>query len=106
MSDDFDVKFDYFEKIKTDARFKSAWSIYEISSMYELSGLEAENLTYEDHWGKCSIMIPLPGGNLKWWDLWCAADKAIIQSQDEHHIFIEDFKKSIDGKTLFLRTGS
>ena len=107
MSDDFDTKFDYFDKIKTDASFKSIWSIYEISSMYDLSNLEAENLVYKDHWGhEQAITIPLPGGNLKWWDLWSAADKAIIESTDTHHVFIEDFQKSKDGKTLFLRTGS
>jgi hypothetical protein len=38
--------------------------------------------------------------------LWYAADKAIIESEDKHHVFIEDFQKSTDGKTLFLRTGS
>ena len=107
MSDDFDNKFDYFDKIKEDASFKSIWSIYEISSMYDLSNLEAENLVYKDHWGhERAVSIPLPGGNLKWWDLWYAADKAIIESDDKHHVFIEDFQKSPDGKTLFLRTGS
>ena len=108
MSDDFDAKFVYFDKIKTDSCFKSIWSIYEISSIYELSNLEAENLVYKDHWGdeRAIIIIPLPGGNLKWWDLWSAANKAIIESGDTHHVFIEDFQKSKDGKTLFLRTGS
>jgi hypothetical protein len=107
MSDDFDAKFNYFDKIKEDASFKSIWSIYEISSMFDLSNLEAENLVYKDHWGhERAVTIPLPGGNLKWWDLWSAADKAIIESEDKHHIFIEDFQKSKDGKTLFLRTGS
>ena len=107
MSDDFDDKFNYFDKIKEDASFKSIWSIYEISSMYDLSNLKAENLVYKDHWGhERAVSIPLPGGNLKWWDLWYAADKAIIESDDKHHVFIEDFQKSPDGKTLFLRTGS
>ena len=107
MSDNFDAKFVYFDKIKTDACFKSIWSIYEISSVYELSNLEAENLVYKDHCcPEQAITIPLPGGNLKWWDLWSAADKAIIESADTHHVFIEDFQKSKDGKTLFLRTGS
>ena len=107
MSDDFDTMFNYFDKIKEDASFKSIWSIYEISSMYDLSNLEAENLVYKDHWGhERAVSIPLPGGNLKWWDLWYAADKAIIESEDKHHVFIEDFQKSPDGKTLFLRTGS
>jgi len=106
MSDDFNAKFEYFDKIKTDANFNSIWSIYEISSMYDLSNLEAENLVYKDHWGARPVTVPLPGGNLKWWDLWSAADKAIIESEDNHHVFIEDFQKSKDGKTLFLRTGS
>ena len=107
IADDFDVKFEYFDKIKEDASFKSIWSIYEISSIYDFSNLEAENLVYKDHWGHDrAVSIPLPGGNLKWWDLWYAADKAIIESEDKHHVFIEDFQKSPDGKTLFLRTGS
>lgn len=107
MSNNFDDKFKYFDKIKDDASFRSIWSIYEISSMYDLSNLEAESLVYKDHWGhNKAITVSLPNGNLKWWDLWYAADKAIIESDDEHHVFIEDFQKSPDGKTLFLRTGS
>jgi hypothetical protein len=107
MTDDFDVKFSYFDKIKDDASFRSIWSIYEVNNIYDLSGFEAETLVYKDHWGhERAVSIPLPGGNLKWWDLWCAADKAIIESEDKHHVFIEDFQKSPDGKTLFLRTGS
>ena len=107
MSDDFDVKFDYFDKIKADASFRSIWSIYEVNSIYDLSGLEAENLVYKDHWGHDqAVTIPLPVGNLRWYDLWVAADKAIIKSEDTHHFFIEDFQKSSDGKMLFLRTGS
>jgi hypothetical protein len=107
MSDDFDDKFNYFDKIKEDASFKSIWSIYEISSMYDLSGFTAETLVYKDHWGhERAITIPLSGGNLQWWDLWVAAEKAIVESEDQHHVFIEDFQKSKDGKTLFLRTGS
>jgi hypothetical protein len=107
MNDDFDVKFDYFDSIRETNRFKSIWSIYEVVNVHDLSGLEAENLVYKDHWGhERAITIPLPGGNLQWWDLWVAADKAMIESEDEHHVFIEDFQKSKDGKTLFLRTGS
>jgi hypothetical protein len=106
MSDDFNAKFEYFDKIKTYAGFTSTWSIYEISSMYDLSNLEAENLVYKDHWGACPVTVPLPGGNLKWWDLWVAAEKAIIESKDIHHVFIEDFQMCNDGKTIFLRTGS
>jgi hypothetical protein len=103
---EFDLKFKHFDSIKERNRFKSIWSIYEVTNIFELSGLKAENLVYKDHWGERAITIPLPGGNLQWWDLWSAANKAIIESADTHHVFIEDFQKSKDGKTLFLRTGS
>jgi len=103
---EFDLKYHYFDSIREANKFQSIWSMYEVLNVHELSGLEAENLVYKDHWNESTITIPLPGGNLKWWDLWSAAEKAIIESEDLHHVFIEDFQKSKDGKTLFLRTGS
>ena len=106
MNDDFDVKFKHFDTIKDRSKFRSVWSIYEVTNLFDLSGLKAENLVYKDHWGDRAITVPLPGGNLQWWDLWVAADKAVIESEDKHHVFIEEFQKSTDGKTLFLRTGS
>jgi len=104
---EFDLKFKYFNNIKETNEFKSIWSMYEVLNVHDLSGLKAENLVYKDHWGhERAITIPLPGGNLQWWDLWVAAEKAIVESEDQHHVFIEDFQESKDGKTLFLRTGS
>jgi len=50
MTDDFDVKFSYFDKIKDDASFRSIWSIYEVNNIYDLSGFTAETLVYKDHW--------------------------------------------------------
>ena len=107
VSDDFDVKFKHYDTIRDRNMFKSVWSIYSVDNIFEFSYLEAENLVYKDHWGHDqAVTIPLPVGKLTWWDLWFAADKAIIESDDKHHVFIEDFQKSSDGKTLFLRTGS
>ena len=107
ITDDFDVKFSYYDSIRDSNEFRAIWSIYEVNSMNDLSGLEAENLVYKDHWGhERAISVPLPKGNLRWYDLYVAADRAIIDSEDKHHVFIEDFQKSSDGKTLFLRTGS
>ena len=107
ITDDFDAKFKHYDTIRDRNVFKSVWSIYEVNNIYDFSGLQAEKLVYKDHWGhEKAVTVPLPAGNLTWWDLWFAADKAIIESEDTHHIFIEDFQKSEDGKTLFLRTGS
>ena len=104
---DFDERFEYFETLKKRNEFKSVWSIYEVNDVLEFSEFEAKNLVYKDHWGhERAVTVPLPAGKLTWLDLWFAADKAIIESEDRGHIFIEDFQKSKDGKTLFLRTGS
>ena len=104
---EFDLKFKHFDSIKERNGFKSIWSIYDVTNIFDLSGLKAENLVYKDHWGhERAIKIPLSGGNLSWWDLWSAAEKAIIESEDTHHVFIEDFQMCKDGKTIFLRTGS
>jgi hypothetical protein len=104
---DFDERFEYFDTLKARNEFKSVWSIYEVQDVYGITGFEAENLVYKDHWGhEQAVTVPLPAGKLTWYDLWVAADKAIIESEDRSHVFIEDFQKSKDGKTLFLRTGS
>ena len=104
LDTEFDQKFNYFNKVQDTSRFKSIWSIFEISNIHDLSGLSGETLRYGDHWGEGTIVIPLPGGNLQWWDLWVAAEKAIEQSGDQHHMFIEAFYKK--GNDIYLSTGS
>ena len=101
---DFDLKFNHFNNIQTTNRFKSIWSVYEVINIFDLSGLSGETLRYGDHWGEGTVVIPLPGGNLSWWDLWVAAEKAIEQSGDQHHMFIERFRKK--DNDIYLDTGS
>ena len=101
---EFDLKFNHFNKVQTTNQFKSIWSVYEVINIFDLSGLRGETLRYGDHWGEGTVVIPLPGGNLSWWDLWSAAEKAIEQSGDQHHMFIERFRKN--GNDIYLDTGS
>ncbi len=46
--------------------------------------------------------MPVEGD--RWIDLWRAADAAIVQSGDEHHVFVELFRPQ--GNRLVLSTGS
>ena len=101
---EFDLKFNYFENIRKTNKFRSVWSMYEVLNIHELSGLSGETLRYGDHWGEGAIVIPLPGGELQWWDLWVAAEKAINESGDNHHMYIEYFRKK--GNDIYLSTGS
>lgn len=95
-------KREVFESIRKRCGFVSIWSIYDIDNLFEQSGLEAEELIYPG-WDN-EFTTPLPGGNLKWWDLYAAAEKVIQQSGDRDHIFIEAFKK--DGNKIYLYCGS
>jgi len=101
---EFDLKFKYFNNIRETNKFKSIWSMYEVLNVHELSGLSGETLRYGDHWGTGTVVIPLPGGNLQWLDLWAAADRAINESGDSHHMYIEGFRKN--GNDIYLSTGS
>jgi len=56
-----------------------------------------------DVFGPYNELIEVKGKN--WGDIWVAANKAIIQSEDLHHIYIEGFKKNGAGE-LELVTGS
>jgi hypothetical protein len=100
-----DAKWAAFDQYRTQYKLISSWSIYEIDNIDAMSGITAERLVYKNHWGSSPAIIELGKGEKTWGELWHAADKAIRQSGDEHHIFIESLAVNFDGD-LELDTGS
>lgn len=99
----FDRKSDHFSSVKEDLGLRTIWSIYEVDNLserYPFKGIAT--VTYKDHWGDKPIVKPVNG--LTYAALYVAADAAIRDSGDEHHVFIEQFKQV--GDTLLLTTGS
>lgn len=99
----FDRKSDHFSSVKEDLGLRTIWSIYEVDNLserYPFTGIAT--VTYKDHWGDKPIVKPVNG--LTYAALYVAADAAIRDSGDEHHVFIEQFKQV--GDTLLLTTGS
>lgn len=94
------------DHVRAECRFNSIWSMYEVEDFYAKHPFAgAETLTYKDHWGDKPVSAAIPGD--RWIDLWRAADECIKLSSDEHHIFIEQFRKSsTDNTVLTLSTGS
>lgn len=87
---------------------ESVWSIVDVDDFDEVPFPHARWLVYEDYSRTETeepIKIELPE-NATWLDLWKAANKAIVQSGDSHHIYIEDIRESPDGRMLHLFTGS
>jgi|GEM_PF-1896149 hypothetical protein len=87
---------------------KSYWSISADNDFINMSfnhpyvGATEVSYPADMQWGKASS-VKIEGPT--WLDLWKAADKAIQESGDEHHVFIEDFYELENG-VLQLHTGS
>ena len=99
----FDTKHDHYSQVKKELGLDAIWSLYEVDNLSERHPFEgATKVVYKDHWGKGDIVIPVNGST--WAALYVAADAAIRDSGDGHHMFIERFRKV--GDTLLLTTGS
>lgn len=97
----FNNRNNYFSSIQNKNNFISTWSIYEVSDLNEKFPFEAVLVKYNSDDGPVEVNVE---GNT-WLDLWRAADKAIKESEDFHHTFIEKFSPKNNG-VVVLYTGS
>lgn len=102
----FESKHDYFYSVQKEMKFRSIWSVYEITDFYkDHPWPQARDIVYDNHWGERDIIQPIEG--TRWIDLYRAADLAIQASGDSHHCFIESFTPIQDSPELLrLSTGS
>ena len=97
---DFDSKMDYYRRFQDDNNLEAIWSIYELE----------EHGFLKDHPYPDTAFVCYQGGHVPvfgatWGDIYRAADWAIRNSGDSHHIFIEGFEFR-NGNELHLVTGS
>lgn len=103
-----DNRSSYYEHLSDVNNFASRWSILEVADMYSehpYQGVkELVYVTMSSHtrWMQSEVRVPVNGNT--WMDLWKAADAAIRQSGDDHHIFIEGFSQDLE--EVHLSTGS
>ena len=98
-----DVRFNHYLTVKTDLGLDAIWSMTEVKDLNESHTYKnAKTLTYKDNWGGDAFSVPING--FTWAALYVAANAAIRDSGDEHHVFIEGFEQV--GDTLRLITGS
>lgn len=100
------VKNDHYDAVKQELGLSSIWSIYEVEELAQPHPYGAvTKVIYRDHWGEQPVECAVNG--LTWAALWVAADACIRDSGDEHHVFVERFRRDKnDPKTLVLTTGS
>lgn len=103
----FSRKSRHFDSVKKELGVvHSEWSIYEVDNLSDRHPYEgADRVVYRNHWGKEAGSVSING--LTWAALWVAANAAIRDSGDAHHVYIESFEPDVeDPRTLVLSTGS
>jgi hypothetical protein len=98
-----DRRYDHYSQVKKDLGLDTIWSVTEVDNLSDNHPYEgAKYVSYKDHWGNGVVTQAINGNT--WAALYVAANACIRDSGDEHHVYIEDFRKS--GDTLLLTTGS
>ena len=103
----FERKSNHYDQVREELGLRATWSLYEetddLSDPHPFEG--ATHVVYDNHWGDKSTKVSINGST--WAALYVAADAAIRDSGDGHHVFIERFTPdaSIPG-CLHLQTGS
>lgn len=99
----FESKNSHYNDVAKARGLRSSWSMFEVNDLNAVHPYEGvTHVRYVNHWGPKPIKMPIIGNT--WADLYSAADECIRYSGDDHHIFIENFKR--DGDVLLLSTGS
>jgi len=98
-----DRRYDHYSQVKQDLGLDAIWSVTEVDNLSEPHPYEGvKYVTYKRFWGEGIVTQAIHGNT--WAALYVAANACIRDSGDDHHVFIEDFRKS--GDTLLLTTGS
>jgi hypothetical protein len=102
----FETKMEHFSQVQQELGLQTVWSIYEVDNLSERHPYEgATTVVYKDWNTNKDVVVQVNG--LTWAALYVAANAAIRNSTDNHHIYIEGFQQSsIDPTVLFLSTGS
>ena len=86
--DAWDKNYNKLCEISDKNKFKTVWSISEVSAE-QIENKFPSNIKQLSYKGQ-SINFN-KSKNVSWLDLWKVADQLILRSEDDHHIFIEDF---------------
>lgn len=103
---EFDRKMDYFREFQRENGLASIWSLFELPVHCFLQNHPYPSdafIVYTQHWGEGRKHYPVLGPT--WGDVYRAADLAVRESGDGHHIFIEGFDLK-NGNELHMGTGS
>lgn len=91
------------DKIVEENNFISVWSISEVAPE-DMDKPFSDNPVKSINYNGNSVSFPGIGKKITWLEAWKHADQLIQDSEDEHHIFIEDFTEDNNKSGHFLIT--
>ena len=97
---EFETKMDHYREFQRSRKLEAIWSMYELN----VGGFQEPH----PYPGDATVVYQgerVPVFGFTWGDIYQAADQAIQNSGDQHHIFIEAFELK-SGNELHLVTGS
>lgn len=101
----FDIKMDYFDRVREELGLSATWSVYEVDNLSDRHPFEGVTKVVYRAYGSGDHEVAINGAT--WLALYVAANALIRDSGDDHHSFIEGFtQSSIDPTILFMTTGS
>ena len=100
--DQWDRQNNHYTELKEHFKFKSVWSMYDFDDLDRIAfNLEDDSVLVHDN-----FVVPLPVGPVTWFQMWRAAEEAIVAVGGDH-VFIESLtRSSINPKIILLGTGS
>ncbi len=100
--DQWDRRNNHYTELKEHFKFKSVWSMYDFDDLDQIAFIiEEDSVLVHDN-----FVVPLPVGPVTWFQMWRAAEEAIVAVGGDH-IFIESLtQSSINPKIILLGTGS
>lgn len=106
--DDFNQNYNKLSEIADENNFISIWSVDKVRPEDMDTPFSKDfvlSITYES-WGETQVInFDGEGKQFTWLEAWKYADQLIRQSQDTHHLFIENFKEEYMGHYSLI-TGS
>lgn len=103
--DTFTEQMDYHTEYGKTFGADTVWSIYDEGIMFDDDHPFGKGVVIRHKSDFIPYDVKVPVRGKTWGDIWKAADEAIVESGDKHHIFIEGFENNGMGE-LTVFTGS
>ena len=99
----FDLKFKHYDAMRRHFGYQTVWSNFDVERLDESLPSKYLDITHVKYDSQLVAVEKRDGAlGLDWLAIWKAADKAILESGDRHHVFVEGiYQRNEDPKGVY-----